>query len=252
MRNITFLVFFLCISGISMSATARETWWTTLDQAVSSPAGKQALQSLGKTTTSASRTDIAAGLKEALRVGTDQVVKTLGQEGGFNLDPAVHIPLPPALKPVDSALSQIGLRSLTDDLETRMNQAAEAATPKARQLFMDSIRQMTITDAKGILTGSKDAATQYLRRTMGPGLTQEMQPLIQQAMTQTGVMQVYDSVMGQYARMPFMPDVQANLTDYVTGKALDGIFYYVAQEEAAIRTNPAKRTTTLLKKVFGK
>ena len=110
---------------------------------------------------------------------------------------------------------------------------------------------MSITDAKNILTGPQDAATQFLRRTMGPGLGQEMQPLIQNALSQAGAIRAYDQVIGQYDQLPFMPDVKANLNNYVVDKAMDGIFYYVAQEEAAIRTNPAKRTTEILKTVFG-
>jgi hypothetical protein len=142
------------------------------------------------------------------------------------------------------------LGSMTDDLEMRLNSAAEAATPKAKALFINAISQMSIADAKGILTGPDNAATSYLRQTMGVELGTEMQPLIQSALSQAGAVQAYDQVVGRYASIPFMPDVKADLNDYVVGKALDGIFYYVAQEEAAIRQDPAKRTTELLQKVF--
>jgi len=114
---------------------------------------------------------------------------------------------------------------------------------------------MTINDAKSILTGPNDAATQYLRQAMGPQLIQDMQPLIQSALSQAGAIQAYDNVVGRYEQIPFVYGIAGNtksqLNDYVTDKAMDGIFYYVAKEEAAIRANPAKRTTEILQKVFG-
>ncbi len=195
--------------------------------------------------------EVGSALKEALRIGTSDVVSQLGVQNGFNLDPQIRIPLPGALGKVDKTLSKIGLDALTDDLELRLNRAAEAATPKAKELFLASIQQMTFQDAKNILTGPQDAATTYLRRTMGEGLSQEMQPIVQEALAQAGAIRAYDSMMGQYQQIPFVPDVKANLQDYVVEKAMDGVFYYVAQEEAAIRANPAKRSTELLKKVFG-
>ncbi|PCI57362.1 MAG: hypothetical protein COB36_03210 [Alphaproteobacteria bacterium] len=193
---------------------------------------------------------IAQGLREALEIGTKKVVGQLGVQNGFNLDPKIHIPLPKTLARVDSALSAIGMNGLTDDLELRINRAAEIATPKAKALFITAIKQMTIKDARQILSGPQDAATQYLRRTMGAGLEKEMQPLVQQALASAGAFKAYDSVIGRYDQIPFMPDIKADINNYVIEKAMDGIFYYVGQEETAIRTNPAKRTTELLKAVF--
>lgn len=196
------------------------------------------------------QSEIAAGLKEALRLGATQVVSRLGQANGFNLDPKIHIPLPAQLQQVDKALSAIGLGSLTQSLEHRLNKAAELATPKAKQLFINAVSNLSIQDAYSILKGSQDAATTYLRKATGGQLTDEMLPLIQSALAQAGAVQLYDQVIGEYSSLPFMPDVKANLNNYVAEKALDGIFYYVAQEELKIRTNPAARTTELLKKVF--
>jgi hypothetical protein len=209
-----------------------------------------------KTSLSAlSNTDIIAGLKEALNIGSSNVVNQLGILNGFNSDPNIRIPLPDTLSKVDSALSAIGMNSLTSDLETRLNRAAEAATPKAKALFLSAIQNMTIEDAKSILTGPNDAATQYLRRAMGPQLTQDIQPIIQSTLAEAGAIQAYDNVVGRYEQIPFVSSLANNsktqLNDYVTEKALDGIFYYVAREEAAIRANPAKRTTEILQKVFG-
>ena len=198
-----------------------------------------------------SNSEISAGLKEALRIGATQVVSRLGQSNGFNLDPQIHIPLPAQLQSVDRALSAIGMGSLTQNLESRLNKAAEIATPKAKQLFINAISGLSMEDAYAILRGPKDAATTYLRKVTGGQLTNEMLPLIRSALSQAGAVQMYDQVLGQYSQLPFMPDVKANLNDYVAQKALDGIFHYVAQEELKIRTNPAARTTDILKKVFG-
>jgi hypothetical protein len=116
---------------------------------------------------------------------------------------------------------------------------------------VDAIAAMTIQDAAKILNGPDDSATQYFRKSMGPGLAKEMEPIVDSTLAEAGAVQAYDSMMGQYKAIPFMPDAKADLTDYVVDKGLDGIFHYVAKEEAAIRNNPAARTTDLLKKVFG-
>lgn len=201
-----------------------------------------------------SNTDIIAGLKEALNIGSSNVVNQLGILNGFNTDPNIRIPLPSTLAKVDKTLSAIGMNSLTEDLELRLNRAAEAATPRAKELFISAIQQMTIDDARGILTGPEDSATQYLRRAMGPQLTRDIQPIIQSTLAEAGAIQAYDQAIGRYEQIPFVSSLagssKAQLNDYVSEKALDGIFYYVAREEAAIRSNPAKRTTELLQKVF--
>lgn len=201
---------------------------------------------------SLSQGEMGDGLKEALRVGTDTVVSKLGKTDGFNTDKAIHIPLPGQLATVQKALKAAGYSSLVDDLELKLNRAAEQATPKAKALFVDAISGMTIQDAQKILSGPDDAATQYFRKAMGPGLTKEMKPIVDATLAEAGAVQAYDAMMGQYKALPFMPDAKADLNDYVVGKGLDGIFHYVAKEEAAIRNNPAKRTTDLLKKVFTK
>ena len=209
-------------------------------------------QLFGTTAGALTTGEITAGLKEALSIGSQNVVSKLGVLNGFNADPTIHIPLPGTLQKVDSALSAVGMNSLTEDLELRLNRAAEAATPKAKEYFLAAIQSMTINDAKSILNGPNDAATQYLRRAMGPKLSADMQPIVNNALAQAGAVQAYDRVMGPYAQIPFMPNVKADLNHYVVDKALDGIFYYVAAEEAAIRQNPAKRTTELLQKVFAR
>jgi len=139
---------------------------------------------------------------------------------------------------------------LMDDLELKLNRAAEAATPKAKQLFLNAIRSMNLQDARGILRGSNDAATRYFKRKMSRPLAQDMQPMIEKTLNQVGALQTYNSIMGKYQSMPFVPNIQADLQRYVTQAALKGVFHYMAKEEADIRKNPAKRTTDILKKVF--
>lgn len=235
---------FLC-TALTTGCVA-DNWQQTAQTILDSGAFPSANQGAGLSTE-----QIGLGLKEALSVGTQHVVGQLGTKGGFNLDPKIKIPLPATLAKVDTALKAVGMGQLTGDLETRMNEAAELAVPQAKELFLNSIRQMTIADARQILSGQQDAATQYLRRTMGEELSKKIQPIVGNTLAQTGAVRAYDSVTSNYAALPFISGAKTDLNNYVTSKAMDGIFYYVAQEEAAIRQNPAKRTTELLRTVFG-
>ncbi len=240
---------FVCITAVAISLSpavsrGESTWWQKgsdlLKQVVGGEKG-------GELTIS----EIAGGLKDALRVGTENVVSQLGQLNGFNGDTAIHIPLPEKLKTVKSVLAKVGKSGLLDDLELKLNRAAETATPKAKQLFWQSISEMTFDDVNTIYKGPDDAATSYFKKKMSPALAKEMRPVIEKSMSEAGAVRAYDKVMGKYTSLPFVPDVKTDLTDYVTGKGMDGIFYYLAREEAAIRKNPVKRTTELLKRVFG-
>jgi hypothetical protein len=195
--------------------------------------------------------DIAAGLKDALRVSSERVVQQLARENGFNTDPKIHIPLPASLKKVDSMLNGIGMGYLMDDLELKLNRAAEQATPKAKKLFVDAIKQMSFADVRRIYEGPDDAATQYFKGRMSNPLARAMRPIIEKTLMQVGAVQAYDKVMGRYQSLPFVPDVKSNLTTHVVDGGLSGIFHYIAVEEAAIRKDPVKRTTDILKKVFG-
>ncbi|MEO5376042.1 MAG: DUF4197 domain-containing protein [Alphaproteobacteria bacterium] len=199
--------------------------------------------------------DIGAGLKEALRIATGRVTSRLGSANGFNGDPAVHIPLPDSLKMMQQGLKLAGHAGLLDDLELNLNRAAEAATPKAKQIFVDAVGRMTMSDARGILNGPQDAATQYFQRTMTPDLRTAMRPVVDRMVADSGAVRTYQSVTGAAGALPMLGQaVQAGpgmLTDHVLDFALAGIFKYLGQEEAAIRIDPAKRSTDLLKKVFG-
>ncbi len=218
--------------------------------------GKDLLKGLGGGSTpdvsSLSVGEIAGGLKDALRVGSERVVSTLRRADGFNKSSDVHIPLPGSLKTVQSMLNKVGMGSLTDDLELRLNRAAEAAVPKASKLFGNAIAQMTIDDAKAILNGPKDSATKYFQSKMSGPLMGEMKPIVDSQLSQVGAIAAYDKMIGQYKTIPFVPDAKANLTNHVLEKAIAGVFLYLGREEAAIRENPAKRTTDLLKKVFSR
>lgn len=196
-------------------------------------------------------TEIGRGLKEALRVGTDRVVGLLGRLDGFNARPDIHIPLPRNLRKVQKALNDFGMGKIANDLEDRLNRAAETAVPRTVHLFRKAIEEMTWADVQRIYKGPNDAATQYFKGKMTTALANAMRPVVQDQMAKVGALRTYEDMMGEYRRLPFMPDVRGDLTEYVLGKALDGVFLYLAREEAAIRRDPAKRTTELLRRVFG-
>lgn len=200
---------------------------------------------------SLSTQDMAAGLREALRVGSERVVSQVGVADGFNLDPEIHIPLPGSFRQVQSALKNVGLSELADDVELKLNRAAEAAAPEARDLFVQAISEMTLDDAKRIFDGPDDAATRYFKDKMSAPLSDKMAPIVDRSLAEVGALASVDRMMASYQAIPFVPDVKSDLRAYVVEKALDGIFFYVAKEEAAIRNDPAARTTELLKQVFG-
>jgi hypothetical protein len=195
--------------------------------------------------------EVTEGLLEALRVGTERVVATVGALDGYNLDPEIHIPLPESLQKVQSALQLVGMSGLADDVELKINRAAETAAPLAKDVFWDAINQMTLDDAMAIYNGPQDAATRYFERTMTPSLVDKMRPIVDSSLAEVGAVQAYNAMMEPYKAMPLMPDIQANLTDYALEGALGGLFHKLAAEEAAIRSNPAKQTTEILRKVFG-
>ena len=233
-----------CLVLVASQVQAENSW---LKQ------GGDLLKSFGSETSQADglpMTDIIAGLKQALEKGTSNVVSQLGAENGFNTDPSIRIPLPDHLKKVKSMLDAAGMGAYADDVELTLNRAAEAATPRAKSLFLDAISQMRFEDAREILDGPDDAATQYFRGKMTPDLTAAMTPVVEETLDQVGAVRAYDQMLGQYKQLPFVPDVKGDLTGHTVQKALDGIFYYLAKEEKAIRENPAKRTTELLERVF--
>lgn len=198
-----------------------------------------------------STADVTVGLREALRVGTERVGTSLGAADGYNADPSIHIPLPPELQKVQNLLKKFGLLALADDVELRLNRAAEAAAPKTEELIWKAIEQMTLDDAMAIYKGPQDAATQYFKKVATGDLTATVKPVVDQSLAQVGALSAYDNLLGQYKAMPFVPDVKSDLSQHAIDLALRGLFAYLAKEEAAIRQDPAKRTTEILTKVFG-
>lgn len=235
----------LCGLALWIPAMAWAGWLDKGSSLIKSMSGSDAASEL-------TTDEIGKGLKEALRVGSETVVNQLGAADGFNKDDQIRIPLPSSLNKARSVLAKVGKSGLLDDLELRLNRAAEAATPKARQLFLDAISGMTLEDVKQIYDGPDDAATQYFKEKMSPQLAVEMKPVVDNTLSQVGVIRSYDTMIQEYKKIPFVPDIKADLSNHVITKGMDGIFYYLAKEEAAIRQNPVKRTTELLQKVFSK
>ncbi len=196
--------------------------------------------------------EIGAAFKEALKIGTEKVVERLGLPDGFNRDAAVHIPLPESLGRVKTLLEQAGAPGLLSDLELRLNRAAEAAAPRAKAVFLTAVSEMSFEDVRRIYNGPRDAATRYFQEKMTPALAAELRPIVEERLGAVGALQAYDKAMGSYKALPFVPDVKADLTAHVVARGMDGIFHYLAVEEAAIRNDPAQQTTALLQKVFGR
>lgn len=230
----------LCLSLFISSAHAGEKWW------------KKVFSKEGFNSNELSLTDMSGAFKQALTIGAENVISQLGTEGGFSEDQTIRIPLPKNLQKVAKVLNKIGMSKQIDDLELKMNQAAETAVPIAKDLFIESIQEMTFEDVKTIYQGADDSATQYFKQKMTTSLSEKMNPIIETSLAQVGAIQSLNKVMDKYQDIPFVSNVTPNLTEYVVEKGIDGVFHYLAEQEAAIRQNPAKQTTELLKKVFGK
>lgn len=194
---------------------------------------------------------IAAGLKQALEFGSERAADTLGKVDGYLKNPPVHIAVPDQLQRAQSLLRKVGAGKYADQFITSLNRAAEAAAPKAKPIFVDVVRNMTIADAIGILRGPDDAATQYFRRYAQDRLTAAFRPVVARATRDVGVTAYYSRFIDKAGRTGLLDTRGLDLDDYVTRKALDGLFYMVAQEEKRIREDPVARTTELLRKVFG-
>lgn len=205
----------------------------------------------GSTSGPLSTDEITRGLKEALTTGSNAVVSQLGRSDGFSGDPAIRIPLPNALVKARDFASKFGLEGSFDDLELRLNRAAEEATPKAKALFVGAIQSMSVEDAKGILQGPDNAATEYFRGKTGTQLQSQMRPIVDDALAKVGAVSSFNKLLSQYNNIPLAPKVDADLTGHVVEEGSDGIFFYLAQEEKAIRENPLKRTSEILQRVFG-
>ncbi len=198
-----------------------------------------------------SQTDASGGLKDALAQGAKVAVQQLGKPGGFSNDPALRIELPGNLGKAASAMKMMGMGAQVTQLEASMNKAAEAAVPQAQELLLDAVKKMTVSDAKSILSGPDNAATTYLNKTSREQLRAKFLPIVKQATNQVGLAKQYNSFAGQAASFGAIDAKSANIENYVTEEALDGLFTIIAKQEASIRENPAAAATSLAKKVFG-
>ncbi|WP_272022788.1 DUF4197 domain-containing protein [Olleya namhaensis] len=194
--------------------------------------------------------DIAGGLREALDLGIDKQVSKLTQTDGFFKNELVKILLPEELQKVDKALRDIGLSSLADEGLKVLNRAAEDAVGEATPIFINAVKDITFTDAKNILLGSNDAATQYLTSKTQTALYDKFNPVIKASFDKVGADQIWSNLINKYNAIPFTSNVNPDLTDYVTGEALKGVYKVIAVEEQDIRSKVGSRTTALLQKVF--
>ena len=210
-----------------------------------------------------SQDQVGSGLKEALGKGVSNAVASLGRDGGYLANPNVKIQMPVAMQKIETGLRLAGQGQMVDDFVASMNHAAEKAVPVAAGVFGDAIKQMNIADAKSILSGSPDAATQFFRRTSQTNLQAKFYPLVQKATDSVGVTARYKALTSKYAAVntvgslfgnksgPGTGTGPADIDGYVTDKAMDGLFKMVAEEEKNIRANPLARSSDLLKTVFG-
>ncbi len=194
---------------------------------------------------------IISGLKEALTVGSERAVASVSKPGGYLKNADIHIPLPPQIEKVGSLMRQFGMESLANEFETSLNRAAEKAAPQAADILVNAIKAMSINDAKNILNGPDDAATQYFKKHTGDQLRSLFKPTIDKSLDQVGSTKYYNQLTDKIADVPVVGEnININLPDYVTEQALDGLFTMLASEEKKIRENPTARTTELLKTVF--
>jgi hypothetical protein len=193
---------------------------------------------------------IGSGLKEALRVGTETAVSLTGKTDGYFANQAIKILMPSQLQTADKGLRMVGYGPQLDEFVLSMNRAAEAAAPGAKKIFGDAIGAMSIEDARKIWSGGDNAATQYFKNKTSDQLTAAFKPAVDKALNQVGVTRQYKELLGRAQSIPFMKTDSLDIDRYVLGKSLDGLFLVLGEQEKQIRTNPAARTTELLKEVF--
>ena len=211
---------------------------------------QQVINQIPQGTPTISNADIASGLQQALNQGIEEQVSKLAAKNGFYSNDLVKILLPDELQKVDKTLRNLGLGDLADQGLKLLNSAAEDAVKEATPIFVNAVESMTINDAKSILLGENNAATNYLIGQTGEQLYIKFKPIINQSFEKVGANQIWRNIISKYNAVPFTNNVNPDLTDYVTNEALKGVFVMIAGEELAIRTRYSSRTTDLLKKVF--
>jgi len=194
--------------------------------------------------------DQVGSLRQALTQAAETAVSGLSKENGFLGNDKVRITLPDSLQKADSMLRKFGMGKYSEDLTTSMNRAAEAAVPEAKTLLLGAIKKMSVTDARDIITGPSDAATQYFRKNTEAALASKFQPIVAKSMSKVKLAEKYDQFAGQGAQLGLVDAKDANLKDYITRKTMDGLFVMMAEQEKNIRANPLQATGDLVKKVF--
>ncbi|MCG3189557.1 MAG: hypothetical protein LKCHEGNO_01993 [Burkholderiaceae bacterium] len=210
------------------------------------------MKKLGKSPSTPDDKTSAAGIKEALALGTERAVASLSKPDGYFGNAAVKILMPPSIQKVAEVARLVGYEKLVDEFVLSMNRAAEAAAPLATRFFGDAIRGMTLDDVRGILAGGNTAATDFFRSKTRGGLYTAFKPVVSEKVNEVGSTRAYKSLIGRYDSVPLVKKQSLDVDDYVTNKGLDGLFHMVGEEEKKIRTDPVARTTELLKTVFGK
>lgn len=195
---------------------------------------------------------IASGLKEALKIGTENTVNLTGKMDGYFKNEAIKILMPEKLQTLEKGLRAVGYGPKVDEFILSMNRAAEQAAPFAKQIFWDAVGAMTFDDAKKILSGGNTAATDFFKGKTTDKLTAAFKPVVDKATNDVGVTRQYKDLVGKFQTIPFMKSESLDIDQYVVTRSLDGLFHVLGQEEQKIRTNPAARVTDLLKEVFGK
>jgi len=195
---------------------------------------------------------VVSGLKEALTIGTDNAVKSVSQTDGYFGNEIIKILMPEKIQKVADVLRKVGYQKEVDDFILSMNRAAEKAAPMATSYFVGAIKEMSFDDAGKILNGGDTAATEFFKQKTSDKIAASFKPVVSSSMNEVGVTKKYKDMMGKYDSLPFVDKESIDLDNYVTNKAMDGLFYMVGEEEKKIRTDPAARVTDLLKTVFGK
>lgn len=237
MKKITLLSLTLALMIVSYNSNAQ--WFENIKKIFSS-------KSTGLT-----EQDAANGIKEALIKGTSEGVQIVSKKDGYFGNPQIKIPLPPEANTMDKTLRSIGLGKQVDQAILSLNRAAEDAAQEAKPIFITAIKNLTITDAINIVKGNDDAATRYLERNTSGELNKKFQPIIKVTLDKVNATKYWSNIMNTYNKIPFVKKINPNLTEYVTNKAVEGLFVMIAKEELKIRKDPIARTTELLKRVFG-
>ena len=244
----------IAVSALAMFMTqANALDLSTLKDAIKSSGSASSDNTASSTggVSSLTNSEASSGLKEALTQGVGKAVASLGATDGFLGNKDVKIPLPNSLKKIEKGMKFMGMGKQSDELILKMNRAAEAAVPEAKTLLLDSVKKMSLADAKAILTGPQDAATQYFKKTTSAQMGEKFLPIVTKATENVQLADSYNKYAEMGSKFGVVKKEDVNINQYVTKKALDGVYYMVAQEEAAIRKDPLGQASSLLKKVFG-